>query len=372
MTALAALLTNPNSSLADLDLWGCSLDDDGANTLASAVGSSGTLRKLNLSGNCNITITGWRALFTQLQSPQSSMASLGLYDNSIDDEAANLLAYSLANGSINLEVLNLSENHDITTVGWRSVFSALQSPRCMLQKLFLHYNEINDEAVTYLGNVLANNCTLRRLGLGDLEGNRVTSSGWRAFAAILQNPNSALEELDLARNQINNDVLDSFANSLMHNNKLKELFIDDRSVTSTGWDALSNVLCNKSSINATFNSNHTLGRVFDPDEYGVDESNLPSDLRALLQLNRENTKAEAARRKVISVHFSGDFNVQPFIDMDLKVLPHALAWMARNEHGSSLTYKFVRNTTFFLNVSNVGGGGTEPATNEPESKRQKL
>ena len=45
-------------------------------------------------------------------------------------------------------------------------------------------------------------------------------------------------------------------------------------ITNAGWDALSNVLCNKSSIDATFNSNHTLERVID----GEDES-LPSDLR---------------------------------------------------------------------------------------------
>ena len=297
----------------------------------------------------------------------------------MDNSAANLLTTVLANHA-HLKVLDLGQISGITTEGWWSVFSALESPRCSMQELFLHYNEFNDEALTYLGNALANNCILRRLSLKNLEGNRVTSSGWRAFAAVLQYPNSALEELDLGGNSINDDVLASFANSLTHNNKLKDLFLesyqdeeDEEDIaTITNWELLSNVLCNKSSINATWKSNHTLGRVLDPDEDpGIDESNLP-DLRTLLQLNRENTKAEAARRKVISVHFSGDFNVQPFIDMDLKVLPHALAWMARNEHGSSLTYKFVRNTTFFLNVSNVGGGGTEPATNEPESKRQKL
>ena len=58
--------------------------------------------------------------------------------------------------------------------------------------------------------------------------------------------------------------------------------------------------------------------------------------------------------------------MQPFIDMDLKVLPCAIAWMARDEYGSSLLYQFVRYTAHF-----VGIGGTMSAENEPVSKRQK-
>ena len=58
--------------------------------------------------------------------------------------------------------------------------------------------------------------------------------------------------------------------------------------------------------------------------------------------------------------------MQPFIDMDLKVLPHAVAWMARDEFGSSLSYQFVRYTTFF-----VGLGGINISENERGSKRQK-
>ena len=158
------------------------------------------------------------------------------------------------------------------------------------------------------------------------------------------------------------------ADSLRHNSKLKELFIEsdwEEGVPITNWDTLSNLLCNESSIDATFNSNHTLQCIVDPDNEEADESQLPPDLITLLQLNRENSPTEAARRKVLKVHFSGNFNMQPFINMDLKVLPRAVAWMARDEYGSSLLYQFVRNTTFFVGI----GGG---ATNEPESKRQKI
>ena len=183
----------------------------------------------------------------------------------------------------------------------------------------------------------------------------VTSSGWRAISAVLQNPNSELEKLDLSCNVIGNDVLISFANSLAGNNKLKELFLDyfegPTSITNAGWEAFCRVLCNKSSIDSTFNSNHTLERITDPVNGEIDEAELPSDLQALLQLNRGSSKVEVARRKILDVHFSGgDISIQAFIGVDLKALPHAIAWMARDEYGSSLLYTFVRNTTFFLGV----------------------
>ena len=177
------------------------------------------------------------------------------------------------------------------------------------------------------------------------------------FFGCSENPNSALEKIDLTYNSISNDALVSFANALSHNNKLKELFLDgdwgfeddeEEDVPITNWDALTNVLCNKSSIDATFNSNHTLQCVVDPDITG--EARLPPDLVTLLQLNRESAPTEAARRKVLKVHFSTNFNMQPFNNMDLKVLPHAIAWMARDEYGGSLLYQFVRNATLFVNL----------------------
>ena len=220
----------------------------------------------------------------------------------------------------------------------------------MLQKLDLSDTDLSDEDVTYLANSLANNCVLRHLDLA--VNSRVTEAGWRALSTVLQNHNSALEKVDIGYSSINDDALVSFEDSLMHNNKLKELILDSTEhINFIRLEAFSNILCKQSSIDATFNSNHTLQKVF---EYSVVESNLPSDLRALLQLNRENTKTEAARRKILQVHFSGSFNMQPFIDMDLTVLPHAVAWMARDEHGSSLLYQFVRNTTLFVDVD-VGG-----------------
>ena len=82
---------------------------------------------------------------------------------------------------------------------------------------------------------------------------------------MFQNPNSALETVDLSFSSIDNDTLVSLANSLVQNNKPKGLFLErdgyGEYVAISNWDALLNVLCNKSSISATFNSNHTFQKI---------------------------------------------------------------------------------------------------------------
>jgi hypothetical protein len=79
---------------------------------------------------------------------------------------------------------------------------------------------------------------------------------------------------------------------------------------------------------STYCSNHTL-EILSNNDF---ELLLPEDLASLLRLNRENSKREAACLKITKVHFSGhDSNMQPFMDMDLSVRPHAIAWMARDE-----------------------------------------
>ena len=93
------------------------------------------------------------------------------------------------------------------------------------------------------------------------------------------------------------------------------------------YEPMANILCNNSSILNTFNSNHTLEIVCDK----WNDSLLP--LKSLLQINRENSVKAAARLKIIKKHFSGsEINMQPFMEMNLNVRPHAIAWMAKDMH----------------------------------------
>ncbi len=72
-----------------------------------------------------------------------------------------------------------------------------------------------------LTNALANNSRLRELCLSCNPG--VTLKGWVGFSAVLRNPNTVLEKLDLRFNHINDHVITTFADALANNNMLREL-----------------------------------------------------------------------------------------------------------------------------------------------------
>ena len=113
--------------------------------------------------------------------------------------------------------------------------------------------------------------------------------------------------------------------------------------------ALSPLLCNKSSIIRNYLFNHTLQEVI------FNESFLPDDLASLLKISKKIIKVDAALGKIINCHFSAMFSMQPFLNMELNILPHALAWMCRDDisnsrsgrrgnetSGSSFPYQLVR------------------------------
>ena len=130
---------------------------------------------------------------------------------------------------------------------------------------------------------------------------------------------ASLETLDLDENNINDDTLIDFTRALEHNKTLKSLFLyqnpddDWPRITERGWEALSNLLCNKSSIMSTYNSNHTLQ---DPGDYAYPLDAISKDLVESLELNENKDKVEVARQKILRTHFSCDndnsTNVQAF------------------------------------------------------------
>ena len=173
--------------------------------------------------------------------------------------------------------------------------------------------------------------------------NGVSEAGWSAFSAVLRNPESALEIIDLSKNSINDEVMHSFSNALASNTKLKKFNIQGTfSITSNGFAAFTHLLCNSSSILTTYQSNHIIEELWKKNDDDDDDDDreddqlkitLPEDLMNLLQLNKENSPNEAARLKIIMTHFSGhEINMQP------SVRPYAIAWMGRDDN----LYRFLR------------------------------
>jgi len=156
----------------------------------------------------------------------------------------------------------------------------------------------------------------------ELRGNRIGDAGCVILSDLLF---TNLQVLRLANNDIGNNGAITIANNLafIDNNKLRELVLTHNPIDINVSDAFSRLLCNTSSINQTYFSNHTLSQLFLP------EHDNPNHLNYLLKLNREN-ESYVAMRKILRYHSKID--IEPFFGWDaegewtLKGLPYVVAW----------------------------------------------
>ena len=336
------------------------LSNDAMKRLINSLGSHTRMTKLNLGLN-RIGRSGMKALASLINS--SSVADINLWSCGLTDETAVILSDALL-GKNSVQKLNLAANPNIRIAGWGAVFDVLQSPSCLLENLRLYNGNtrtFSDVSLTYLTGCLAENITLKCLDLNNCEG--ITDYGWRSLGTVIENSNSTIEVINLSGNSISSDVLVSFANSMSNNKTLKGLYLGaymrpndpmNLAITSAA-DSYARLLCNDASIMDTYNSNHTLGYLIRPDLIrDRSEDHIPPRVLTPLHLNRNDNKAVSARRKIINSHFSGaELNMQPFIDMDLEMFPHVIAWMARDEHGGSLLYQFLRGIAPMLDDGSV-------------------
>ena len=342
--AIFAGLQMPIFGLEKLRLRGSNISDGTALALASAVRHNHTLKTLDFRDAAVITSSGrdgasiianaaWRDLFAGLlQYPTCMLESLQLANcDGLNDDHLQFLTNALAH-NCTLRQLVVGSNHGVTAAGWEAFSTVLQNPTSALEELKLSNSSINDHALISISNALVNNDYTRLKYLGLKENTDVTPIGWDALSTVLLHPSSALEELDVSQNSINDHNMISFVNALAGNRSLIKMNLSDNNdVTATGWDAFDNLLCNTSSIMSTYHSNHTL-EVLDYWETFEQLGDIVLHTEYLLRINHNSSSiSQAARLKIIMRHFSGSVNLQPFTAMHPSILPFAIAWMAKGD-----------------------------------------
>jgi hypothetical protein len=222
---------------------------------------------------------------------------------------------------ISLETLDLSDDDfSLAATGMRSLSDWLQSAPMTLKYMSLKGCGINDEALEALARGAANCQTLA------LNGNEFMVSGLRCLSTSLQSESCRVETLDLQHMSIGDDGAKVLALGLVGNTSLRCLHLDNDEfdgITPAGWSAFSTALCDTSSVNNTYLSNHTLR------ELGHDydwEQIRPDDIDLYLQLNKEHPQ-HAAKCKILMNHPSLD--MIPFFQWKLKFLPLAVDWFER-------------------------------------------
>lgn len=101
-----------------------------------------------------------------------------------------------------------------------------------------------------------------------------------------------------------------------------------------------NVLCNKSSINSIYTSNHTLHYI----RLGTFTGWEIDGVCDYLDLNEDENKAGVAREKIMLYHFQrGKSNIEELAEMDPALMPHAISWVARDDSGIQLMYNLLKH-----------------------------
>ena len=111
------------------------------------------LKYLDLDGNL-LQKNGCVALATLLQYSATALQYLYLSENEINDEGIEALVPALATCS-HLEDFHLSNNPSITTKGWQSFATVLEAPNSNLERLDISQNNIDDEVVATFASALA-------------------------------------------------------------------------------------------------------------------------------------------------------------------------------------------------------------------------
>jgi len=365
-----------SSSLEELLLSHRNISDEALAVLGTSLATS-SLKVLSLAHNQLITSQGWVTFFESIV--DSGLEELNLKFNGISDEALAMFVNSLA-GISTLKVFLLRNNRLITEQeqGWLHFFNQLHGmPGLTLESLDLSGNIFGVQGNESLVNGLANMQSLRSLDVSRYDpsdpvvpGSIVESPSHDPRMAIttesllylLQSHSSNLKHLCVSIVDINEELCVRLAASLVDNSSLESLYIVNNNFRRSRmlpWvdAALWYVLCNKSSIESIYNSNHTLQRInFSDRSCGIScidsqiyyKTKFGEPIDTYLELNKSgDSKNEVARRKVIKYYFdNGDRNIQEIVDMELNELPLAIEWSGRNEAGLSLLYRLLRSVPF--------------------------
>ena len=317
-------------SLKYLDLAHNDIGDEGLQSLAVGLCSNKKLETLDLSDNGLFSAIGLRRLSDVILTALN-LELLFLSNNAINDEGMQALAVGLREHPA-LTRLNLSIN-EIGIEGVRALGTAEISS---LRFLYLSNNAINDEALGVLAEGIENFISLETLDLS--RNNMITSSGLAVLAPIFRRENCSLKEIDLEMTNIEDSEVVAFAEGLVGNESLKKLSFGCRNLTATGWVAFSTLLCDTSSVNNTYLSNHTLKEI---GSIYFFEYDIPSSLEQYLELNRQ-TQYDVPICKILMSH--SDLDMTPLLQWKLKLLPFVLSWFERAE--SCRTYLEESTTSF--------------------------
>ena len=289
-SSLSTLFHSDNCRLENLRLDEINIDDDDMDVLATGLASLPSLKRLNL------------------------------WDTFIGDQGLQDLVRGLVN--CNLEELSVSSNMLMDSVSGLRSLGTLVRRSTNMRSLTLR-DSLTDEGLQSFVEGMANCCNLRELDLA--RNHLITANGLTSLMLLLRDEHCSLSKLDLYYygTHLRDDLAVALANGLIGNKSMKTLRFDFSitSITARGWAAFSRLLCDTSSVNNTYLSNHTIEDIGD---YSTEDT--PRDIVQYLKWNELNDQA-AAICKILDSH--SDIDITPLFEFNLKCLPLVAAWLEK-------------------------------------------
>jgi len=283
------LFFKTNDNLNGIEVTNCILGVDSVRQLSLALGEcKKSLKTFSMSSH-NQTRYGQLVDVILALSMHPQLKRLDLYRTIIERNEYTALATLLRNTTQQLDTLNLNGSN------------------------------IDDEGVEALAHAI-NGSKLADLTLSDNP--TITIRGWKTLSTLFEMPDCDLEKLTVESNNIGDEGALIFANALRGNIKLKTLDLSGNGIADEGWARFSRLLCDTSSINNTYLSNHTLR------DLGIFHQPLPTDLLSSIDLNASRgDRGQIAMIKILQHH--SHFNMQPFFEWEFRVLPLVVAWLEK-------------------------------------------
>ncbi|XP_016322164.1 NACHT, LRR and PYD domains-containing protein 12 isoform X1 [Sinocyclocheilus anshuiensis] len=237
---LSAGLKSPHCKLEILKLCNCSIREEGCAALVSALISNPShLRELSLNSN-KPGNSAVKLLSNLLEDPHCKLEKLQLYDCSIGEEGCAALALALISNLSHLRELNLNNNEPGDS-GVKLLSDLLKDPHCKLEKLQLEYCSIAKKGFAALVSGLKSNPShLRELNLSR---NEPGDSGAKRLSDLLKHPRCELEKLELDDCGIGEEGFAALVSGLISNpSHIRELNLNSSKPVYSGVNLLCDLL----------------------------------------------------------------------------------------------------------------------------------
>lgn len=189
-------------------------------------------------------------------------------------------------------------------------------------------------------------CSIPNLSSLSLHGNKIGSNGCKALSYMLKRKVSSLSYLDLGDNSIGDEGAEILATSLKQNSKLGYLSLDNNNITERGSRSFLKLVNDISSIESTYNSNHTLEVSIGTNNEHINSALKINDIRGRFETPRHaNSRAKVIQTQLNSQNRKNLCDLQGvefspssiFADIDPILLPEILALIGER-HGNSELY----------------------------------